>query len=312
MVVTAKFDDGLLRVSKTHRVYWRSYGPANREAILIIHGGPGGRLDETMPASFDLSTQRVVCFDQRGCGRSRPTACLVDNTTPALVSDMEALREFLNIDRWSILAGSWGAVLALKYALQFRERVQKMLLYSVFLGRQREVDWLLTGARRTFPQHWKSFSRDHRLQTADELIVHYQNEITAADIGRRQTAARVWLEHEMVVGSSGEVNTLSHDLLQSGFHLVYAPISLHYYSNRFFVDFDTELELLSGLAGLPVRVIHGAGDQLCRIETAQDLCQALPDSELIAVPAARHTGYDHLFDLELMRHIGAFLVENSQ
>ena len=78
--------------------------------------GPGGGTEPFQRRFFDPATYRIVLFDQRGCGKSRPHASLEENTTWHLVSDMERLREELGIDRWVVFGGSWGSTLGLAYA----------------------------------------------------------------------------------------------------------------------------------------------------------------------------------------------------
>jgi proline iminopeptidase len=88
-----------------------------------------------------------VLFDQRGCGRSTPLADRPDvdldtNTTRHLVSDVEALRGHLDVDRWVVLGVSWGVKLGLVYAQAHPERVIAMVLGAVTSGRQRETEWI--------------------------------------------------------------------------------------------------------------------------------------------------------------------------
>jgi proline iminopeptidase len=63
-----------------------------------------------------------VLFDQRGRGRSTPSAELRENTTWDLVADIERLRDALGVDRWFVFDGSWGSTLALAYAETHPER----------------------------------------------------------------------------------------------------------------------------------------------------------------------------------------------
>ena len=88
---------------------------------VFVHGGPGGGCSEDHRRLFDPEHYRIILFDQRGCGRSLPSACeptadLSTNTTWHLVADMEALREHLGVERWLVFGGSWGSTLGLAYA----------------------------------------------------------------------------------------------------------------------------------------------------------------------------------------------------
>ena len=90
---------------------------------------------------FNPRRYRIVLFDQRGCGRSRPHASLVANTTWDLVDDIERLREHLGIRRWQVFGGSWGSTLALAYAQRHPRRVTELVLRGIFLLRRSELEW---------------------------------------------------------------------------------------------------------------------------------------------------------------------------
>jgi proline iminopeptidase len=103
---------GYLRVSDVHEIYYEESGnPAGKPAVFL-HGGPGAGSDKRARQFFDPRHYRIVVFDQRGCGRSRPSASLIENTTWHLVADIERLRKHLGIERWLVFGGSWGSTLA--------------------------------------------------------------------------------------------------------------------------------------------------------------------------------------------------------
>jgi proline iminopeptidase len=102
------YDSGHLRVSPVHEIYYEQSGNPKGKPVVFLHGGPGGGTDAKMRRFFNPKRYRIVLFDQRGCGKSRPTASLEDNTTWHLVADIEALRQHLKIDKWQVFGGSWG------------------------------------------------------------------------------------------------------------------------------------------------------------------------------------------------------------
>ncbi|MDQ1310892.1 MAG: proline iminopeptidase, partial [Pseudomonadota bacterium] len=110
------YDSGYLRVSPTHEIYYEQCGHPRGRPAVFVHGGPGAGAGTQARQFFDPQRYRIVVFDQRGCGRSRPHASLEDNTTWHLVADMEQLRTLLGIERWLVFGGSWGSTLALAYA----------------------------------------------------------------------------------------------------------------------------------------------------------------------------------------------------
>ena len=111
-------EEGMLRVSELHSLYYAVYGSPEGKPALVVHGGPGGGTSPAMARYFDPQRYRVVLVDQRGSGRSLPSACIEDNNTQALVRDFELVRERLGIDRWLVFGGSWGSTLSLAYAVR--------------------------------------------------------------------------------------------------------------------------------------------------------------------------------------------------
>jgi proline iminopeptidase len=97
------------------------------EPLLVIHGGPGLNHHYFRPHLSALESEfKVVYFDQRASGMSSTPSS--DSITLAfMVEDIEALRKKLEITRWHVLAHSWGVVLAARYALEYPDRVQKMV-----------------------------------------------------------------------------------------------------------------------------------------------------------------------------------------
>ena len=100
----------------THEIYYEECGNPNGKPVVIIHGGPGGGAKAYNRTFHDPDVYRIILFDQRGCGRSKPHAELTENTTWHLVDDIERLRKLLNIKKWQVFGGSWGSCLGLTYA----------------------------------------------------------------------------------------------------------------------------------------------------------------------------------------------------
>ena len=100
------YQTGMLPVSDGHSIYFEESGNPEGKPAIYIHGGPGGGSNSQQRRVFDPKKYRIILFDQRGCGRSKPFASLEANTTWHLVADMQALRQHLNIDRWLVCGGS--------------------------------------------------------------------------------------------------------------------------------------------------------------------------------------------------------------
>jgi proline iminopeptidase len=101
------------------------------DVLMVIHDGPGGE-KSLMYEGFDGMGDRlrVVYYDQRGCGRSEPLAADESCTIEDNVDDLEALRSFLHLKRFSIAAHGWGAVIAVEYARKYPEYVKAIVLVT--------------------------------------------------------------------------------------------------------------------------------------------------------------------------------------
>lgn len=92
--------------------------------VVLCHGGPGG-YDYLSPIADTVSDVcQVVRYDQRGSGRSQPVGPYDVST---FIDDLEALREHFNFERWIVGGHSWGAGLALAYAVRFSDRTIAVL-----------------------------------------------------------------------------------------------------------------------------------------------------------------------------------------
>lgn len=146
---------GLLDVGGGERVHWETWGAPAGKPALVLHGGPGSGSSRGDLDGFDLRRYRVTLLDQRGCGRSTPSAAdpatdLRGNTTAALVRDIELLRARLGVERWLLCGGSWGSTLLLAYAQRHPEHVSEIVICGVTTTRRTEIDWLYRGLAR-FP-----------------------------------------------------------------------------------------------------------------------------------------------------------------
>jgi hypothetical protein len=79
------YDTGMLKVSDVHTMYYEQSGNPVGKPVAVVHGGPGGGTSPGLRCFFDPAVYRIIMFDQRGCGKSTPHACLEDNTTWHLV-----------------------------------------------------------------------------------------------------------------------------------------------------------------------------------------------------------------------------------
>ena len=187
------YDSHTLAVDSLHTLYIEECGNPNGLPILVLHSGPGTGCESYHRRLFDPEVYRIILFDQRGSGRSTPHAELKDNTTSHLLADIEAIRQHLNIRRWIVWGGAWGSLLALLYAQMHPSRVMGLILHSVFLGRQQDIDWFYkSGANLVFPDYWQDFVQNFpEDQRAEPLKAYYERLCDTNEVTRMATA-KAW------------------------------------------------------------------------------------------------------------------------
>jgi proline iminopeptidase len=296
------FDTGYLAVGEGHEMYYEQSGNPQGKPALFVHGGPGGGGDVNSRRFFDPDRYRIVMFDQRGSGRSRPHASLEANTTWHLVADMERLRQHLAIERWLVFGGSWGSTLALAYAETHPKAVSELVLRGIFLLRKLELNWFYQfGASLLFPEQWQKYLAPIPPAERHDLLGAFHRRLLSDDAAVRLEAARAWSIWEGAT-SSLLPNPKREDQFGSpDFALALARIEAHYFVNRGF--FSHENQLLDGverIRGIPGVIVHGRYDVVCPIDTAFELHRRWPEADFRIVQDAGHSAYEPGITAELI------------
>lgn len=275
----------ILRTPDGHRLHVRQCGPDSGEPWLVLHGGPGSGCTPSMAAWFDPLRHRAVLPDQRGAGRSRPAGSLRRNTVTALLADLEQLRIALGIARWGVVGGSWGAALALAYADRFPYAVSALVLRGAFLTGFDDVQALFNargagrcllrgvGARREgFPA-----ARGRLLVATDMLQL--------GTTVQKLNIARAWQRAERrLLGLRPEARrqTWPEQLALVRKYQLQA----HYLYRRAGLGKSALLLAAAriGARGLPMTLLHGREDNVCRPGNALRLSAANPHARLVWVP----------------------------
>lgn len=279
-----------LKVSQLHELYVDEAGDPDGIPILFVHGGPGGGCDASSRRFYDPAIYRIVTFDQRGCGRSTPHGELAENTTHNLIADMEAIRNYLSIQRWVLFGGSWGATLSLLYAQQYPERVMVLILRGIFLCRQCDFDWLYKdGANRIFPDFWEEFIKPIPEAERDDLAQAYYTRLLGDDELLRMGAAKAWSAWEGNCSKLRPSPTTLAKFTKPHNALALARIESHYFVNKGFIDENQILENMQSIQDIPGHIVHGRYDMVCPLDNAQSLHQHWPNSELVIVRESGHS-----------------------
>ncbi len=282
---------GMLRVSDVHEIYYEESGNPQGKPAVFVHGGPGGGTDEKQRRYFDPEKYRIVLFDQRGCGKSKPHASLEQNTTWDLVSDMEKLRTHLKIERWLVFGGSWGSTLSLAYAQKHVERVTELVLRGIFLARQRDIDWFYQeGASNIFPDAWEDYLAPIPVAERGNMVAAYHKRLTSSDSATRLAAAKAWSVWEGRTSKLMPDQTFVDHYDEAEFALAFARIECHYFLNKAFFEVDGQLlRDIGKIRKIPAVIVQGRYDACCPMEGAWTLHRAWPEAELIIAPDAGHS-----------------------
>ena len=303
-------NQGHLRVSDIHRIYYEEAGNPDGTPVLTVHGGPGGGSSPTMRRFHDPERYRIILFDQRGCGRSTPHAELRENTTWHLVDDMEALRQHLGIERWHLFGGSWGSTLSLAYAQSYPDRVISMVLRGIFLLRRREVEWFYQdGCNWIYPDAYDAFVAQVPPEERGDVVAAFYRRLTHDDPKVRLKAARAWSQWEATTLSINDASRRTRMFGSDSYALAFARIESHYFQNRGFFDRDDLLlSQVDRIRDIPATIVNGRHDVITPLRNAWDLVTAWPEADLRIVPLAGHAmteaGNVHELISATRRHVG--------
>lgn len=289
-VETEPFNQGWLDVGSGHHIYYEECGSKGGAPALVLHGGPGGAINPTMRRFFDPARWRVALFDQRGCGRSRPNASLEDNTTWALVDDIERLRMHLGLEKWAVFGGSWGSTLALAYAIKHPERVSALILRGIFLVTQRELNWFYQdGASMMFPDAWARFLAPIPPAERGDLLTAYHRRLTSPDRRVQAEAAAAWSQWEGDTLSLRGPQARPAKFNEVDFAIAFARIECHYFVNRGFFDEDGWLlKNIAAIRKIPGWIVQGRFDVVTPLESAWALRTAWPEARFEIIWDAGH------------------------
>jgi len=278
---------GMLDTGDGHEIYWEVCGNPDAPAVIFLHGGPGAGCATAHRRMFDPACWRIVLFDQRGCGKSRPHGSAENNTTDHLIADIETIREMLGIDRWLVFGGSWGSTLGLIYGIRHPERCTGFVLRGIFLGTVAEVDWFLHDMGRFFPDAWSRFVEYLPESERGDLLNAYHARLMSDDDAVHGPAAAAWGGYESACARL--VPTGSGDY---GGSLPLARLEAHYFVNGMFIEDGYVLKNIGRIAHLPSTIVQGRYDVICPPANAAALAAAWPGADLQLIDEAGHSAFE--------------------
>ncbi len=284
---------GFLKLSHGHQMFWEIFGSNDGIPVVFIHGGPGARSMTIHQEFFDSNYWKAVFYDQRGCGRSKPSIEIENNNTDLLVEDLEKLRKHLKFDKWLLFGGSWGSTLALCYAIKYPEKCLGLLLRGIFLGTKSEVNWFLCEMGRFFPEAYRKFLLAFGFSinskpSADEILEKAYAKLFDKDPNIYLPAAEAWASYEISCA------TLEYgDRKMTGYPaLSISRIEAHYFVNNCFLKANYILNNANKIKDLPITIIQGRHDVICPPFAAFKLKENLNNCELIIVENSGHSAFE--------------------
>ena len=295
------FDRRMMDVGDGHEIYVEQSGAPEGRPVVVLHGGPGGGCSPAMRRYFDPKIYRIILFDQRGCGRSRPHASVEANTTWHLVADIERIRKELMIDDWIVFGGSWGATLALIYAQAHPERVKHLVLRGVFTMTQTELDWFYGGgAGKFWPETWKRFQELVPEDERDDMIAAYHRRLFSGDRAEEIRFAKAWSAWEnalATVQSNGAGGDSPPEYARA-----FARLENHYFINGGFLERDGQIiEQVEKIAHIPGTIVQGRFDMICPPSAAYRLSERWGNASLRMIPVAGHALSEPGISAELVK-----------
>lgn len=303
------YNTGYLEVGDGHSVFYQELGNKEGCPVIVLHGGPGGGCEDYYAQFFDPSAYRVVMFDQRGAGKSKPHACLTNNTTWDLVADMEKIRVMMGIEKWHLFGGSWGSTLSLAYAQTHPDRVMSLVLRGVFTLRECELKWFYQeGASFCFPDAYQKYIAPIPPPERHNLMHAYHRRLTGDNKQEMIDCARAWSVWEMSTSRLFvDPAYIARAAEDDDFALAFARIEAHYFVNAGFFKADGQL-ISNGhiLKDIPGVIVHGRYDMVCPLKTGWELHQAWEGSEMHIVSDAGHSAKEPGIISELVKATDKF------
>ncbi len=281
---------GHMDVGHGHQVYWELCGNPDGRPVVFLHGGPGAGCSPAHRRLFDPERYKILLFDQRGCGRSTPSASIEHNTTWDLVADIERLRTgILDANQMVVFGGSWGSTLALAYAQTHPERVRALIVRGIFLLRRAELLWFYQeGASWLFPDLWEKYQAPIPEAERGDMMAAYRRRLTSDDAQERLQAAHAWTQWESntitLLPDPAHQQALTGDAAA----LAFARIENHYFVNAGFMDEGQLLRDAHRLADIPGVIVQGRYDVCTPARSAWELHQAWPQADFHLIPDAGH------------------------
>ncbi len=303
------YNEFKLKVSNLHTIHIEESGNKNGKPIIFLHGGPGGGIEPIYRQYFDPNKWRIIIFDQRGCGKSTPHADITENTTWDLISDIEGIRNYLNITKWVVFGGSWGSTLALSYSISHPDRCKALILRGIFMIRKKEINWFYQeGASNIYPDAWENYIAPIPKNERNNLVLAYYKRLTSNNNSIRLEAAKAWSFWEASTSKLIQSQDYLHHFDNPKVAEAFARIECHYFVNGgFFKNEDWIINNIKYIRHIPTVIIQGRYDIVCPMISAWELHKAFPEANFEIVQNAGHSMTEEGITNKLIKYSNLYL-----
>ena len=272
--------EGYVTTSDSGRLFYRVIGQGG-DTIIAIHGGPGVDLESIAGDFARLAAHHVVIFyDQRGAGRSELPSDTTRLFVARQIADLDEVRRHFGARQVTLVAHSYGPLLAASYALAHPESVRRMVFFGPVPPRRGDF-WRRFGANMA--PRLDSASRA-RLADANRRLGNPNEDA-------RQACKDYWAIalRPRLAEPDRSLSMIKSDLCAS------APAGIRYgltTTNRVVMASYGDWDLRERLRHLdvPTLVVHGEQEAI-PMDLVEEWVQSLPHARLVRVPRAAHFTY---------------------
>ena len=277
-----------LKVDEDNELYVEQAGNPDGIPVVFLHGGPGAGLNEIYRQYFNPNTYRIILFDQRGSGQSKPYASIKSNNTSELIKDIQKITQKLGIKKFILYGGSWGSTLALLYAEEYPETLYSLVLRGVFLCRKKDIQWFYQkGASEIFPDQWNDFINEIPIEEHNDFLTAFHKRIHSKDKKESLIFSKIWSAWEGYCSTLLPSDKVVRQFSKCSVSL--AKIETHFFKNNCFIKENQILENISKVQKIKIFIVHGRYDVVCPLGQAYDLHASHNNSKLFIIDDAGHS-----------------------
>jgi len=307
--IEAPISEGFLQVSEKHEIYYATYGNPNGVPVVILHGGPGIGCSDEYSRFFDLNYWHVIMFDQRGAMRSKPFACMEENTTQHSVTDIESLRIHLGIQQWVVFGHSWGSCLALIYGQSYPESCLGFILEGTFLGRDKDISFF-RDMGKVSAGAYADFLANIPLEEQNDVPKTCYQRLMDSDPNIHMSMARALMRYQLLnTNNPPSAEIIQKILSDDRFILSFIRAFVHYAIHQCFLQPNQVLENVSKISHLPCIIVHGSLDTVCPLEQSALLHESWQNSELWIIEGAGHSCREPTITNALVEATTAYIIK---